>query len=88
MTSKYDVNGQSVDVYPVGWLEAWKHHRLKREWRYVVYWARRRNWRAIRNTFNGYLAEYEHGGHNAGKGWTKRAALRRAEAICKRAHNV
>src|SRR5688572_25692298 len=49
-----------TDVYPVGWLEAWKKGRLKSEWRHVVYWARRRNWRAVRNTFNGYLAEHEH----------------------------
>ena len=76
---------QQVDVYAVGWLQAWQRRRLRAEWRHVTYWARRRNWRAIRNTFNGYLAEHEHGGHNAGRGWTKRQAIRRAEAICKRA---
>jgi hypothetical protein len=85
-----EINGHKMDVYPVGWLQAWKSgprrwNHLKREWRSVVYWARRRNWRAVRNTFNGYLAEHEHGGHNAGRGWTKRRAIRRVEAICRRA---
>lgn len=73
-----------VDVYPVGWLDAWKRRRLKSEWRYMVQQARNRNWRAVRNTFNGYLAEHENHPHNCGRGWTKRAATRRAARLCAR----
>lgn len=75
------------DIYPVGWLEAWQHKRLRAEWRYTIRQAKKRNWRAVRNTFNGYLAEHDGGpthGHNCGTGWTKRAALRRGLAICAR----
>lgn len=56
--------------------------RLRAGVRYLQRQARARNWRAVRNYFNGYLAEHRHGGHNAGRGWTKRAALRRVERIC------
>lgn len=53
------------------------------QWRYIwVYCIKGRRWRALRNTFNGYLAEHRHGGHNAGRGWTKRAAIRRADRLC------
>lgn len=55
---------------------------VRQQWRLWNRWAADRNWRAIRNSFNGYLAEHQHGGHNAGSGWTKRAARRRVERIC------
>jgi hypothetical protein len=89
---------QPVDVYPVGVLAAIQATvrarrlglpaptggSLRYEWGYIRRRAADHNWRAIRNTFNGYLAE--HGGyhhHSAGRGWTKRAAIRRAERICR-----
>jgi len=53
---------------------AWRE--LRRGWRYMAYQARRRNWRAVKNCFNGYLAEHRHLGTRCGTGWTKRRALR------------
>lgn len=73
------------DTYPVGWLAAWKRKRLRQEWRYTVRQAKARNWRAIRNTFNGYLSEHDGHPHNCGRGWTKRAASRRADRLCEEA---
>ena len=71
------------NVYPVGILDML---RQKNGWRksrrYLAYQIKAGNWRAVRNHFNGYLAEHAHGGHNAGRGWTKRAALRRVERLC------
>ena len=67
-----------ITVYPVGWLEAWKHRRLRSTWRYVKSQAHKRNWRAVKNTFNGYLAEVQYSTmhhRRAGHGWTKRRAL-------------
>lgn len=60
-------------------------YSLRVERRYLTRQIRNRNWRAVRNSFNGYLAE--HGGHphNCGRGWTKRAAERRAERLCRKA---
>jgi len=43
--------------------------------------ARAGKWRALRNYFNGYLAEHADGGSNAGRGWTRRAAVRRLAKI-------
>lgn len=58
---------------------------VRKEWRYIWgYCIKGRRWGALRNTFNGYLAEHRHGGHNCGTGWTKRAAIRRAERLCTR----
>lgn len=88
-----------TDTYPVGVLSTlqiaigavragrrkYAAQKVRGEWRYIKRQARARNWRAVRNSFNGYLAEHQHGGHNAGKGWTKRAAQRRVERICKAA---
>lgn len=51
---------------------------------YLSAQARAHNWRAVRNHFNGYLAEHDRCAHNAGRGWTKRAAERRVERICRR----
>jgi hypothetical protein len=55
---------------------------LRKEWRYLRHQIRARNWRAVRNNFNGYLAEHDNHPHNCGKGWTKRAAIRRADRLC------
>lgn len=71
-----------TDIYPVGLLMDLRRRRVRSGLRYLRYQAGRRNWRAVRNYFNGYLAEHRHGGHNAGKGWTKRAAARRVERVC------
>jgi hypothetical protein len=73
-----------VDVYPVGLLSDYRRKRVRRSlqtyvWNYCI---KGRRWRALRNYFNGYLAEHAHGGHNAGRGWTRRAALRRVNRIC------
>jgi hypothetical protein len=72
-------------TYPVGWLAAYKSRKLRNEWRYMMYQVRAHNWRAVRNTFNGWLCEHDDHPHNAGSGWTKRAAQRRAARLCERA---
>ena len=41
-----------------------------------------RNWHALRQYANGYLCEHIGHHHNAGRGWTKRTAQRRAQTIC------
>lgn len=57
---------------------------FRSEWRFIIgYCIKGRRWRALRNTFNGYLSEHRHGGHDAGRGWTMRAAQRRVERICR-----
>jgi hypothetical protein len=71
-----------IGTYPVGLLLDIKsgklHYGLK-----VYLWGqiKRRNWRAVRNYFNGYLAEWHYcpdgvRHYRCGKGWTRRAALR------------
>jgi hypothetical protein len=57
-------------------------HEIRKERWYLAHQLRKRNWRAVRNSFNGYLAEHDGHPHNCGSGWTKRAAQRRADAIC------
>lgn len=72
------LNGVQVDVYPVGVLAACKYRRYRPEFDRLKYQLRRRNWRAIRNGFNGYLAEpcdWPYGLTRCGSGWTKRRAL-------------
>lgn len=74
-------------VYPVGVLSDWQHHRwqgLRRSARYIRHQLQRRDWHAVRNTFNGYLAEHDGCAHNCGRGWTQRAASRRAQRLCGR----
>ena len=74
----------AVDVYPVGWLAAWLERRmgtsLLGEFRYFRSQVRNKNWRALHNTFNGYLAEpvgdWPVLWHRCGHGWTKRRAVR------------
>lgn len=63
--------------YDVG---AWRtfFHGLRRD---CIEQAAARNWRAVRNYFNGWLAEHPDGRSSAGRGWTQRAALRRLRRI-------
>lgn len=79
-----------IGTYPVGWLESIqrtittkKLTFLLREWDYCVYQARRGDWHAVRQTFNGYLAEWHYPPDGAyqtrcGSGWTRKRALRSA----------
>lgn len=67
-----------IDVYPVGVLAGIKQRRFRQTLRYVARQVRARNWRAVRNSFNGYLAEVSYSDirhTRCGRGWTKRAAL-------------
>lgn len=72
-----------ISTYPVGLLADLKGHRKpKTAIDYLLYQIKRRNWRAVRNYFNGYLAEWHYPPegmlhYRCGKGWTRRAALRR-----------
>lgn len=64
---------------PCGRRQGWRE--LRKSWRYTLYQLRRRNWRAVKNSLNGYLAEPEAfppGDYRrrCGTGWTKRRALR------------
>lgn len=74
------------DIYPVGLLRDIKHHSLVAGRRYLKYWIRERNWRAVRNYFNGYLAEHDLCHHDCGSGWTKRRASRSVNRICIKAN--
>ena len=55
---------------------------VRRQSDYLRRQIKARNWRAVRNAFNGYLCEHDNHPHNAGRGWTKRAAQRRAARLC------
>jgi hypothetical protein len=80
----------AVDVYPVGLLRdllQFTHglhrpralRRLRHSFRYPLRQARAGDWRAVRNYFNGYLAEpasWPPGVTRCGSGWTRRRALR------------
>lgn len=64
---------------PCGRRQGWRE--LRRCWDYTVRQAQRRNWRAVKNHFNGYLAEpreFPPGDYRrrCGSGWTKARALR------------
>lgn len=70
-----------IEAYPVGLFSDIKRRRLRTGLRYMLEQARKRNWRAVRNYFNGYLAEWHYCPpgvvhYRCGKGWTKRRALR------------
>ena len=71
-----------IVVYPVGYRANLAHYGLadgtRRTWRYCLSRARRRDWRAVKNALNGYLAEPEpfpDGLQRCGSGWTRRRAL-------------
>lgn len=72
-----------ISTYPVGVLQMLLGRRpAKSTFGYIAYQIKARNWRAVRNSFNGYLAEWHYPPegmivHRAGKGWTRRAAIRR-----------
>jgi len=63
-----------------GYVGPWRSffHGLRRD---CIEQAGDHNWRAVRNYFNGWLAEHPDGRSSAGRGWTRRAALRRLERI-------
>ena len=81
-----------VDVYPVGWLAAFRrmrhHHKprnrprhwpISQEWHYMVRQAKAGHWKDVKNCFNGYLAEpseFPPGLTRCGTGWTRKRALR------------
>ena len=89
--------GTEIDVYPVGVLatalRAYRGIRYLGRWtdayrdtRYTVRAllrrVRGRQWRALRNAFNGYLAEptpFPEGLKGCGHGWTKKRALRKLD---------
>jgi len=78
---------RNIDTYRVGWLYAlrfdWrtvllahrKPTKLTHELKYVLYQARKGNWRAVRMTFGGWHAEHRYAGTRVGKGWTRNRAL-------------
>jgi hypothetical protein len=71
----------TISVYPVGLLSDIKRRRVWRGIRgYLIPQIQDRNWRAVKNYFNGYLAEIDYppvtlNFFRCGKGWTRRAAL-------------
>jgi hypothetical protein len=78
---------KDVTIYPVGLLQALSQfvhavdrdharRKLVHSLRYVLTQARARNWNAVRNYFNGYLAEHAYAGSRAGTGWTRGRAYR------------
>lgn len=72
-----------IATYPVGLLHDIRNGRKFRTMRgYLLYQIERKNWRAVRNYFNGYLAEWHYPPdgvliHRCGKGWTRKKAVRR-----------
>lgn len=76
----YEEHG--IGTYPVGMLSDIKRRNLKYGLKnYLIPQIQKRNWRAVRNYFNGYLAEWHyppegliHG--RCGTGWTRKAARR------------
>jgi hypothetical protein len=81
-----------IEVYPVGLLSDIKRGKVRYGVKhYLIPQIQRRNWRAVRNYFNGYLAEWhfppnESRHTRCGRGWTKRAALRRYGVIIAKAN--
>lgn len=71
-----------IESYPVGLFSDIQRKRLRQGLRgYVLHQVHNRNWRAVRNYFNGYLAEWHYPPegvthHRCGKGWTRKAAIR------------
>lgn len=72
-----------INTYDVGLFRDIRLQTFRRSGiPYLRYQLRRRNWRAIRSYFNGYLAEWHYPPPGmkwwkCGRGWTRRAALRR-----------
>lgn len=79
--------GARIDVYSVGFLSdlaQYVHspdrrvarHRFRNGLRAPLRHARTGDWSALRNYFNGYLAEHPTLGTRAGHGWTRGRAVR------------
>ena len=72
-----------ISTYRVGLLSDLKNRRKWRTIRgYLFYQIEMKNWRAVRNYFNGYLAEWHYPPagvvhYRCGRGWTRKAAIRR-----------
>ena len=81
------VDDRNISVHRVGvlaalhfdlrafWLFRKRPTRIPYELRYLRYRIRERNWRAVRNHFDGWRAEHAYAGTRAGHGWTRRRAL-------------
>jgi hypothetical protein len=76
-----------ITIYPVGLLadlaqfihnpdREWARRKLRNALGHPLRNARRRNWRAVKSYFNGYLAEHAHLGTRCGTGWTRGRAYR------------
>lgn len=85
--------GTQIDVYPVGVLADLRfayrairfgrfregYWKLRSQARRIIERARAGNWRSVRQSFNGYLAEptpFPEGLKGCGSGWTRKRALR------------
>jgi len=69
----------TVGPPPWSWRISRAGYSLRHLWRTVIRQTRRRQWRDLKNTFNGYLAEPYHfppGMTRCGTGWTRGRALR------------
>lgn len=85
-----DKLAEGVDIYPVGLLDDLRQfvhaidrrqarRRIRKRLRYPLHQARQGDWRAVKNYFNGYLAEprdWPDGLKDCGKGWTRGRAYR------------
>lgn len=76
-------NESYISTYRVGLFADLKNRRTIRSMRGRVWnHAKSGNWRAVRNYFNGYLAEWHYppsgvAYYRCGKGWTRKAAIRK-----------
>lgn len=97
---KHNGHVATIDVYPVGlWDDVrqfrgrWRHdpagkraalRRLRWDLRYPLMRIRCGNWRALKNYFNGYLAEptpFPDNLRRCGSGWTRERAVRSLERL-------
>jgi hypothetical protein len=88
-----------TDIYPVGLFHDVQQfrrgvhqphalQRLRYDLRYPLRQARAGHWRAVKNYFNGYLAEppeFPPGVTRCGSGWTRKRALSDYERRARRA---
>ena len=78
------LSADAAQFYTVGWLEALRSRgrrlqMLRRVWRYDVSQAKAGDWRAVKNSFNGWMYEptpWPEGARRCGTGWTQRRAVR------------
>ena len=88
--------GTEIDVYPVGVLDDLRfayrairfghcreaHRKIRSQARRIIELALAGEWRSVRQSFNGYLAEptpFPGGLKGCGHGWTKKRALRKLD---------